>query len=213
MRSLNVLRASALAVAAFAGMACSGDRGSSPLAPASTPKAAMQSTGASHALLPEPVLAAALTRKAPLGHSITVSKWIGPRGDSLKIKETGLKMTVPAGAVSQWTLFTVTAIAGDLVAYDFAPHGSTFAVPLEMQQELKGTNLAKPRGRFQKLQLEAGYFKSGDQLNHVDATVMVDEFLPADLDFKANKVKFLVSHFSGYVVSSGRKSTTTSTDW
>ena len=81
-----------------------------------------------------------LQRTTPLAAPITVSKVIGADGGTLSIPEAGVTVTVPRGALAQTTTITMTARAGSLVAYDFAPHGITFAKPLVFSQQLRGTN-------------------------------------------------------------------------
>ena len=71
-----------------------------------------------------------VTRAVPLKNDITVKAVIGSKGGTLTIPDAGLTLVVPAGAVKSNTTFTATAIAGRLVAYEFEPHGTTFAVPL-----------------------------------------------------------------------------------
>src|SRR5690348_4757515 len=68
-----------------------------------------------------------LQRTTPLAAPITVSKSIGAEGGTLTIPQAGVTVVVPKGALAQSTTITMTARAGSLVAYDFAPHGITFA--------------------------------------------------------------------------------------
>ncbi len=146
----------------------------------------------------------ALTRDVPLGADITVQATIGPEGGTFAIAEAGLKVIVPAGAVASPTVFTATAHRGDMVAYEFGPHGTRFATALKMQQELKGTSWYKAENQLVKP--EVGYFAERSDLNEVLDVGLVSEVLPADIyvELTGSKLRFDVWHFSGYMVSSGR---------
>lgn len=202
MRSMHIGRAGLLAVVAAVASACSTDRAESPLSPTAS------TTGPRLEVVRPPVLAATLSRSTPLGETITVSAVIGPEGGEFKIKQAGLKVEVPAGAVSRPTTFTATAIAGDAYAYDFGPHGIRFAKPLEMEQQFnKKEREMLPRSA----RLEVAYFARTAQLDVADDEVVVNEFLPLTVDVKRNKLKWEVEHFSGYVISMGRKGTVSTT--
>ena len=149
-----------------------------------------------------PEVASALTREAALAEDITVTASIGERGGSLRISEAGLTVDVPKGAVTGEPItLSVTALAGQMVAYEFGPHGTVFNVPLRVEQKLNGTNWHK---QPDPMVAEAGYFADRSQLDHTLNTAVVDEFLPANVDVGKSKLRFDISHFSGYMVSSGR---------
>lgn len=76
----------------------------------------------------------------------TATKVIGPAGGSFSIAN-GIQVTVPPNAVSQNVTFSVTRVAGSIVAYDFQPHGTTFAKPLVIMQPTLGTNLSSSTRR------------------------------------------------------------------
>jgi hypothetical protein len=95
----------------------------------------------------------------------------------------------------------VAARAGDLVAYEFQPHGTVFAKPIQLTQDLKGTSFYKLDNHGT---VEAAYFASPEQLDEGTDTALVDEFLPVSADLTNAKLKFDVGHFSGYMLSSGR---------
>ncbi len=137
----------------------------------------------------------------PLRASVSTSMQIGPKGGTIELKQTGLKIIVPKGAVLLNTTIRVTALAGSAVAYDFQPHGSRFLQPLRLEQELKPIAWQKVDPRT----LEVGYFASPSLLAPLDGVALVSEFLPLDLDITGSKAKFNVCHFSGYMVASGRK--------
>jgi hypothetical protein len=138
-----------------------------------------------------------LLRSSPqpeLTRSITV----GSEGGVLNIPETGLRLTIPRGAVRYTTKITVKSIAGLTVAYDFEPHGIKFAVPLEFSQDLAGTNVKE--GTV----LTGGYFASTTQLFSWLGLANVNETLPARV--VNGRAEFGINHFSGYMVSTGRSS-------
>ena len=181
------------AVFAVALGACSADRGV-PSAPVNRPSMEVVSPAR---------LAGALRRPLPLAVDVVASQTIGPAGGSFGIPAVGLRVVVPPKAVSAPTNFSVRALKGNVVAYDFSPHGATFNVPLEVQQELRTTAwYALP----DLSTMEAGYFSSLSQVDFQNGEALIDEFLPVTTDLKGAKVfKFQVHHFSGYLLSTGRR--------
>lgn len=146
------------------------------------------------------VAALGLKRTIPLQLPVVRAQLIGPKGGTIDIKETGLKVTVPSGAITGAPiLITVTAVPGTMVAYDFQPHGTKFAKPLQFEQELKGTNWDKLK---LKMTLQGGYFKSLSQLDPLRNTAQLDETYPVTLT--NSRLSFDIWHFSGYMVSTGR---------
>jgi hypothetical protein len=138
-------------------------------------------------------------RKGVLAADVTVSKVIGARGGTLELKEAGLKVIVPKGAVSGDETFTITAIAGRLIAYEFTPH-RVFDRPIAIEQELD--KLTVPSGERVSV---AGYFASRDDLGKNGNDVgTVQEQLPVTVDLSGSKAKFSIIHFSGYLMASGR---------
>jgi ZU5 domain len=144
-----------------------------------------------------------LTRVPALPQDIVASAVIGESGGSIEIKDAGVKLTVPKGAVSVPTTFSVRALAGDMVAYEFEPHGAQFPVSLAFEQNLVNTNM---QGLKSLLDLSGGYFRSTADLDPSTKTAEIAEQLPAILSVK-DKVKLNVSHFSGYLLASGRAAT------
>jgi hypothetical protein len=166
------------------------DQSSTPLGPTAAPTGALS-------------LATTLGRTAPLSKSVTTSVLIDSTGGTIRIAETGLMVEIPAGAVAQPTLITATAIPGSSFAYDFGPHGTKFARPLVMRQAIESGRLGL---LSRSTKLEIAYFASREQLNADGSEVLVNEFLPIQADVRGNRVRWEVSHFSGYVVSTGRSS-------
>lgn len=140
-----------------------------------------------------------LQRATPLASNITATKIIGRSGGTLSLPEAGLTVTVPYGAVSYPTTFSVTALAGRPIAYEFGPHGSQFAKPLTMTQDLRVTYLNQ--ASLQYLHFHAGYFTSSTNLIDFLLRAVVSELLPASASADDMSVRFNVSHFSGYLVA------------
>lgn len=135
----------------------------------------------------------------PVTRSVLVTR---SNGGSLRLPETGLTLTIPAGAIPRDTMtITVTALAGKAVAYEFEPHGTQFSKPLTFTQDLELTSwlsmLLKPS-------LSGGYFKDASQVNTSTGAAIINEELSARII--GTDVVFSISHFSGYMVSTGRSS-------
>jgi hypothetical protein len=126
----------------------------------------------------------------------TASAVIGRAGGVLRIP-SGARLVVPAGAVSANVTFRVTEVAGSMVAYDFEPHGITFAVPLTLEQPINGTNF----DRFTNPVVRGAYFKDVRQLDHARGKAKVDEFRPTVLSIDKKWIRFSIDHFSGYIVA------------
>ena len=139
-------------------------------------------------------------RKVPLASSITVTKTIGVAGGTLSIPQAGVTVTVPSGALSASTVVTMTARAGSLLAYDFAPHGITFAKPLVFTQSLSGTNATILNAPLLKL----GYYTDPSLLTALGG--LVSELIGANANLLDWTFTSSITHFSGYMVSMGRSS-------
>lgn len=134
-----------------------------------------------------------LHRSAPLGEDEVASAVIGPGGGALRLEEAGLTVRFPEGALTSPTLITVTAPAGDLVGYHFAPHGLDFRHDVVLSQNLTKTE-AGLLGEL--VGLRAAYF-GGDLEPVVDAL----ELLEVDLLGLEGLIRFEIEHFSGYVIA------------
>ena len=141
-----------------------------------------------------------LSRLVP-AEAITRSKTFYKDGGTLDIPELGFTLEVPNNALPSTTLtISVTSLAGNVVAYDFEPHGTVFKRPLVFTQKLTGTNWLQAllSGRS----LSGAYFKDTKQVNNKNGRAKVDETYDA-LTFNES-VSFSITHFSGYMVSTGR---------
>jgi hypothetical protein len=139
-----------------------------------------------------------LQRTTPLAVPITVSKAIGADGGTLAIPEAGVTVTVPRGALATTTTITMTARAGTLVAYDFAPHGITFAKPLVFSQQLRGTNATLLSAPLLRL----GYYENENLLTKTGG--LVSELLGGAVNTLTWTFTSTIPHFSGYIVTCGR---------
>jgi len=139
-----------------------------------------------------------VTRNAPLANDISVSAVIGKAGGTISIPDAGLTLVVPPGAVTSNTKFTATALAGRLVAYEFEPHGTKFAVPLQFTQDLRKVSLL---GALTSSLMDGAYFTDEGKLNQTLGIAAVTELLPATVDLLRLRVGFPINHFSGYLVS------------
>jgi hypothetical protein len=146
-----------------------------------------------------------LKRLTPLASTLSASATIGPNGGSITIKEAGGKIDIPPGALSQPTLITMTAFAGPNVAYEFQPHGLTFAQPVKIQQTIKGTwaelypTLLKGMhgSYYGQTSLDSAWVDPGKYF------AKIDENQIGYFEANASQIKFYVNHFSGYAVSCG----------
>jgi hypothetical protein len=139
-----------------------------------------------------------LQRTTALSAPITVSKSIGTDGGTLAIPAAGVTVVIPKGALTKTTTVTMTARAGTLVAYDFAPHGIVFAKPLVFKQSLKGTNASL----LNALSLRLGYYADESLLTKTGA--LVTELLGGVVDTLSWTFTSSIWHFSGYVMTCGR---------
>ncbi|MEO7083724.1 MAG: hypothetical protein ABI085_05370 [Gemmatimonadaceae bacterium] len=187
---------SAAIAATLVATACSTE---SPVAPQSTttqaaPRAPSQSLLST--ILPAPTAVKPLLRRNALASDITVTKTIGILGGTLTIPSAGVTVVVPPLAVSSPTNFSMTARAGTAVAYDFAPHGVHFAVPLVMTQNL--TTMQGGAAILGSLQL--GYYADPAHITSVT------ELLNINLDVLHTVGIAAIWHFSGYLFATGRAS-------
>ena len=140
-----------------------------------------------------------LTRVTPLANSITVNQTIGSAGGTLSIPAAGVTVVVPAGAVAAPTQFTMTARAGIVIAYDFAPHGVTFAKPLVFKQSLHGTTA----NLLNQSLLQFGYYSDPNQLNLLGG--LLSELTSGTVDLLGWTFTANIKHFSGYMIACGRE--------
>jgi uncharacterized membrane-anchored protein len=192
----STLRRIGLLAAVTLMVACSGEPATAPASQLSAPPSvpSQDLLGVLSSLQLTPVL----QRTTPLASSITVTKIIDATGGTLSIPAAGVTVTVPAGALSSPTVITMTARAGSILAYDFEPHGITFAKPLTFSQSLSGTNATLLNVPFLKL----GYYSDPNLLGSVFA--LVSELINGSTNLLSWTFTAPIKHFSGYVVACGR---------
>jgi hypothetical protein len=138
-------------------------------------------------------------RTVPLLADEVVTKTIGRSGGTIYLPKGGLTITVPRGAVTTNTTFTVTAPKGDLVGYHFAPHGVTFRKPLRASQRLAGTEIGFLEGILNPP--FAAYFEGP-----LRPLMKVLEILDLNLSGLFGVATFEIRHFSGYIIATdGRR--------
>ena len=160
--------------------------------------------------MPEAYIAQGLLRTAPLRNSVTVTKVIPNGGGSVDVPGTDFKLIVPKGAFNGPSMtFSVTAFAGNTVAYDFEPHGATFLKALTFQQQLSHTNLKgfKPAPGFVP-DFDGAYFPSSAMVDKNTGIAVVTELLSTGVPptWTGSEITFPIWHFSGYMISTGRSS-------
>src|SRR3954471_21191432 len=128
---------------------------------------------AQRTILSTPATVNVVTRNTPLAQPLSASKTIGILGGTISLPGAGLTVVVPALALTSTTQITVTALAGNQVAYEFQPHGITFRLPLVVTQSLIGTS---SQGTLLSI-MKAGYFQSESDLDPVHGTGVVSELL------------------------------------
>jgi hypothetical protein len=136
-------------------------------------------------------------RVVSLAEDVAVTKVIGRKGGKIKIREAGFTLTVPRGALDANVSITVRALAGDLIGYEFQPHGLTFNVPVKAEQKAHTLNVPTSR-QGSGHRLRGAYF-SGPLDSQVEALELLD--LVEEIVLTGRKWSFLISHFSGYVIA------------
>lgn len=187
----NFRRAAAVALVALGLVSCS-DR----TAPTGT---TLASPSASRDLLGTLIGVNGVQRTKPLADSITVSAVIGGDGGTLAIPAAGVTVVVPRGALIAPVTITMTARAGSLIAYDFAPHGIVFAKPLRFTQSLQGTNASV----LGTTSMQLGYYTDASLLSSTGG--LVSELLGGTVDLLRWSFSAPIPHFSGYMVACGRE--------
>lgn len=145
-----------------------------------------------------------LKRDRRLSEDLSRSATIGREGGVLALREAGLMLVVPPGALSVPTVITATALKGKTIAYDFQPHGTTFNEPVYMVQALRNTEIGHKKKRPT---VWGAYLDHGAEDMLDDGSALVSEVFPAYYSGKGNDalVIFTTTHFSGYAWASGMR--------
>jgi hypothetical protein len=166
-----------------------------------TGPAAVTGSTAQRSILGSPSTVNVVTRDTPLPASLSTSVVIGLFGGRLSLPGAGLSVVVPPLAVASPTRITVTAVAGNQVAYEFEPHGTHFLVPLVVTQSLVGTSALS--GGLLPKPVSAAYFASLSDLDPLGGTALVSELLGTTVSLLTRTATFPVFHFSGYLIATG----------
>jgi ZU5 domain-containing protein len=141
-----------------------------------------------------------LHRTAKFAVPLSATQTIGPSGGTLAIPAAGVTLTVPAGALLAPVKITMTALDGDAIAYEFAPHGLVFLKPLTLTQTLETTKEKGKKGDRSSDPVELGYFALPAQVNSVLTEL---EELRGGTE-TATTFSSSIWHFSGYMLGCGR---------
>lgn len=185
------------------GIAC-GDSPSDPMRGIAPGSDASRNSTRNQALTP----AQGLLRTAPLSKPVVVVKTIPSGGGGIDVPGTDFQLQVPNGAFAGKSMtITIIAYPGNVVAYDFQPHGFVFLKPLKAVQQLGHTN-------WKSLNLPAGfypnwagaYFATPSQIDLSTGRALINEFMPGGVNVGGATMTWSIPHFSGYMVSTGQES-------
>jgi hypothetical protein len=147
-----------------------------------------------------------LKRTLPLDTDVTVDAVIGEQGGWIRLDQAGISVFFPKGALMSETHVSLTAFAGDRVAFEFAPHGLTFDRPVELRIDARVTEAVARLGTTQADETPVGlapredflgvYFEGKNRRG-----VRALETFPVSQD--ENDLVFETVHFSGYACASG----------
>lgn len=168
---------------------------------AKKPRSTTSSTAASTSTTSDSVVTV-LKRSVRVEQDIVRSWVVDEHGGELAIDAVGFMLDVPRGALSGPTLITIRVPSGDvgeLVTYEFEPHGLQFLDAVQIKQDLRYTNAYK-----QTLALQGGYFLDPSAVDPSTETAKIAESYPVTLDLTLTQAKFDIHHFSGYLLASGR---------
>jgi hypothetical protein len=129
-------------------------------------------------------------------------------GGLIWIEQAGLFVYFPKHAVSTDLQVTVTANAGNRLIYSFEPHGTVFELPIYIGQLVRYTELNTPRGKKRPVPW-GGYLEYGLADVTSDGNGNFKEVFNATYDGSGNDTYayFSTTHFSGYALASGVRST------
>lgn len=128
--------------------------------------------------------------------TVSVSKVIGPKGGSFNIGPH--KFEVPAGALDSNVTITATAPMGSRDELQFEPHGLQFKQPVQMTISYKGCVVPD------SAVLGVSYVERQPD-SPFAVRARTTQRMPAHDDKVATSVSALTDHFSGYVVTWGRR--------
>ncbi len=144
-----------------------------------------------------PMAVTPVKRTQRVAQDSVVTFTVQPGGTTFRGPDASISF--PAGFVTKPTQFTATRKGGSALAYDFQPSG-TFTKPVTVTFTLAGA--AIPAGANLSA-LQGAYVQDWSQVS--DSTAAVSELEPTTVDPKSGTVTMTLSHFSGYLVSWGRR--------
>jgi hypothetical protein len=143
-----------------------------------------------------------------LATAVSVTKTVGAAGGVLAIPNSSVILNIPAGALTLPVSITMTALPGDVVAYEFAPHGLVFLKPATLIQRLSETQEKGQGGQNGQYgngtttdPVELGYFGISTQIDPLIANL---EEIHGGSE-SGGVFTGSIWHFSGYVVACGRR--------
>lgn len=135
---------------------------------------------------------------------LTASRWIGFRGGKIRLKDPGVTLIIPKGAIRDlegiegtkrgMVKITMTLHAGGGVSVGFDPHGLRFSRPARLVIDLKDTQAADDPSLLDGL--VAVYFEG-----EPGRTVEGREVLAVRTG--RGTLRAMILHFSGYLLASG----------
>jgi hypothetical protein len=134
-----------------------------------------------------------LRRTTPLATDEIVTQVVGRAGGTIVLPRAGLTLEIPADALRKNTAITVTAPAGDLVGYQFGPHGLRFRKPVIATQQLDDSQM--------KLLAESRYPVAAYFEGRLEPRVEAEELIYLNVWGPLNVACFDIDHFSGYVIA------------
>lgn len=134
-----------------------------------------------------------------------ISAVVGSEGATLTLPGADFLMTIPAGALADPTVITLTSKGGSHVAYDMQPHGLVFLKPVTVVQDLGNT---APYGTSGGNGIRSAYLPDGKEEIEPDdsatpAEVAAGATLFSGTDGVAETHVWYLSHFSRYILISG----------
>ena len=129
-----------------------------------------------------------------------MSRTIGTERGRLEIAEAGVTIVVPEGALDAPVRITVTALAGEHMAFDLQPHGLRFLRPATIEVDVNRTEAAdglRTTDGAVDVERFLGVLFEGDPTLGVEPL----ETLPAYR--KGGTVAFDGAYFRGYVCATG----------
>ena len=116
----------------------------------------------------------------------------------LRVPEAGIEVYIPEGALADEEDITLTALAGDAVAFEFAPHGLTFLKPIKVRVNVTDTEAEYMNG----LGLSNGAINDAIGVYYeYDANGQAVPLENFQIYWNNGWLEFWTNHFSGYAIA------------